>query len=178
MRRIVFFLLAFILSKAAAAQYRPADEGSKVSFKVGNLGFDVPGSFTGLQGNIKFDPINPSGSNFDVTIDANTVNTNNSLRDSHLKNESYFDVKNYPRIRLVSKAISTANKNGSYTMTGQLTIKDKTLDISFPFTAQQLNDGFVFKGTFKINRKDFGVGGTSTISNEVEISLNVIAKKT
>ena len=63
-------------------------------------------------------------------------------------------------------------------MTGQLTIKDKTLDISFPFTAQQLNDGFVFKGTFKINRKDFGVGGTSTISNEVEISLNVIAKKT
>jgi len=177
MKKIILFLLILTISKNVLAQYKPVDEGSSLKFKIENLGFDVPGSFTGFSGSINFDPQNPGSGSFDVTIDAATVNTDNSLRDSHLKGDSYFDVKNYPHIHFISRKVGQANKDGSYTLIGQLIIKGKTKDVSFPFTVIQLKDGMLFKGSFKINRKDFGIGGTSTISNELEVSLNVLAKK-
>jgi len=171
----MLFMLLFITGNVALAQYKPVDQGSALQFTIQNFGFDVTGTFTGLKGNIKFDPQNPAESTFDVTIDANTVNTDNSLRDSHLRDNSYFDVKNYPAIRFVSTKVT--GKNGAYMISGKLTIKKQTKDISFPFTASPANDGYLFKGTFKINRKDFDVGGTSTISNELEVALNIVAKK-
>jgi len=175
MKKIILFLLIFSAAKIASAQYKPVDQGSALTFKIGNFGFDVTGTFGGFQGAINFDPQNLTNSSFDVSIDAATVNTDNSLRDKHLKDDGYFDVKNYPRIRFVSDKITA--KNGAYSLSGKLTIKDKTKQVSFAFTPVPSADGYVFKGSFKINRKDFNVGGTSTISNELEVNLNVHAVK-
>ena len=105
------------------------------------------------------------------------VNTDNSMRDGHLKNDSYFDVEKYPRIHMVSSEISAPDRNGRYTFTGKLTIRDKTEDISFPFIVTPLGDDYIFKGSFSIKRRDFGVGGSSTISNDVTVNLTVLAKK-
>ncbi len=175
MKKYFLFFLLFAAAKIASAQYKPVDKESSLKFTIGNFGFDVHGSFSGFQGSINFDPQNPSAGSFDVTIDASTINTDNSLRDKHLKEDGYFDVANYPRIRFLSTKI--AGKGGAFTMSGHLTIKGKSKDISFPFTASPADDGYLFKGSFKINRKDFGVGGTSTISNELEVALNVHAAK-
>ena len=164
------------VTSIASAQYKATDEGSTLKFTIQNLGFDVNGSFTGFKGAINFDPQNPANGSFDVTIDASTINTDNSLRDSHLKEESYFDVKHYPAIHFVSTKI-TGGKSGDFNVTGKLTIKDKSGNISFPFTAVKSGDGYVFKGSFKINRKDYDIGGISTISNQLEVFLNVAAKK-
>jgi len=171
----MLFILLVITGNLALAQYKPVDQGSALQFTIQNFGFDVTGTFTGLKGSIKFDPQNPAESTFDVTIDANTVNTDNSLRDSHLRDNSYFDVKNYPTIHFVSTKVT--GKNGAFVISGKLTIKKQTQDISFPFTVSPANDGYLFKGTFKIKRKDFDVGGTSTISNNLEVALSILAKK-
>jgi len=175
MKKITFFIIAVFINTLALAQYKPAEQGSTLQFTIQNLGFDVHGSFSGFKGNINFDAQNPAVDGFDVTVNAATVNTDNSLRDSHLKDDGYFNVANYPRIRFLSTKIT--GKGGAFTMTGHLTIKGKSKDVSFPFTASPADDGYLFKGSFKINRKDFGVGGTSTISNELEVVLNVHAAK-
>lgn len=167
-----------MLITVQTVQYKPADQGSEIKFTVTNFGFDVSGTFTGLQGSIVVDRADPANDNFDVSIDANTVNTDNHTRDNHLRDEGYFDVKNYPRIRLVSTRVTATNKSGVYQFTGQLTIKGKTRPVSFPFTiAPAENDGLLFTGTFSINRKDFGVGGTSTIGNELRVELKVLTTK-
>ena len=174
------FLIFFITVTCVGfvkAQYKPVDKESTLDFKIANFGFDVKGSFTGFRGDINFDPRNAANSSFDVTIDAASVNTDNNLRDQHLRGESYFDVKNYPTIHFVSSKITSTGKENGFTVYGKLTIKGKSKDISIPFTATPGADGYQFKGTFKINRKDFGVGGTSTIANELEVSLSVVAKK-
>jgi len=170
------FILSLSITTMASAQYKPSDQGSALQFTIQNLGFDVHGSFTGLRGSITFDPQNISGSSFDVTIDASTVNTDNGMRDDHLKGEGYFDVKNYPVVHFTSTTV-TAAKNGGYMVTGKLVIKNKTGDLSFPFTASPTGNGWLFKGSFKINRKDYGIGGTSTISNQLEVVLNVTTEK-
>ena len=156
--------------------YTPIDQNSSVTFKISNLGFTVPGSFKGLKGTISFDPQNLQQSVFDVTIDAKTVNTDNKMRDEHLKAESYFDVDKYPVIRLTSTRVASSNKKGTYIFNGKLTIKNTTKDVSFPFTADPQGDGYLFKGSFKMNRRDYNVGGFSIISNELEVFINVFAK--
>lgn len=173
MKKAILFILTALISGNVLAQYKPTDQGSSLNFTIRNFGIEATGKFTGLQGGITFDPANTATANFDVTIDAASVNTDNSLRDSHLRGDSYFDVKNYPRIHFVSTKVT--GKNGAFTITGKLTIKKQTKNISFPFTATPANDGYLFKGTFSINRREFDVGGASTISDNLDVQLNILA---
>jgi polyisoprenoid-binding protein YceI len=174
-----WWLLLFVLitGKMAIAQYKPVDNGSSIQFTIKNFGINTGGSFSGLQGNIKFDINHPEDASFNVSIDANSINTGSDMRDNHLRNEAYFDVKNYPRISFLSTKIVPSNKAGTFFVYGKITIKAQTKEISFPFTATPNGDGYIFKGGFDINRKDFGIGGTSTISNNLEVQLSVLATK-
>jgi polyisoprenoid-binding protein YceI len=171
-------VLAFSTTVACFGQeFKPADQGSAVSFEIKNFGFNSRGSFSGLDGKITWDPKDPSKAAFDVSVSAASINTDNETRDSHLKKESYFDVATYPRIRLVSTSVSGPDGSGHYTFNGKLTMKSTTKDISFPFIATPMGDDIIFKGDFTINRRDFDVGGGSTLSNNLTVSLTVLAKK-
>ena len=153
----------------------PVDDASEIKFAIKNFGLNVTGKFSGLSGTIQFNPSNLSASVFNVSVDAATVNTGVDMRDSHLKKEEYFDVSKYPSLNFVSTSI-TGDQNG-YTVSGRLTIKGVTKDISFPFTATRQNDVMVFTGSFSINRKDFNVGGGSTVmGSNVDVNLKVLAQ--
>lgn len=173
------FLLSLIILAAnlPITQFSPVDNGSSVQFKIKNFGINTGGSFTGLQGAIRFDRNNFNESSFDVSIDANTINTGNDARDNHLRKDTYFDVKTYPRIHFLSTKVTLSPKPGELLLFGKLTIKNKTKDIFFPFSATPTNDGYLFKGTFTINRRDFDVGGASVISDNLEVLLSIAAKK-
>jgi polyisoprenoid-binding protein YceI len=98
------------------------------------------------------------------------------LRDNHLRGQEYFDVTKYPRISFVSMKVAE-EADHSLIVYGKLTIKNHSKDISFPFTASQVTNGFVFKGSFNISRKDFDVGGSGVISDNVAVVLSVVATK-
>jgi polyisoprenoid-binding protein YceI len=168
--------LVLLCLASRAQQYVPVDEGSTVTFKIKNFGILVNGSFTGLDGQISFDPNHLSAASFDVSIDASSIHTGNDMRDNHLREEEYFDVKNFPRIHFISTQVSGSGVNGGFQVDGKLTIKNTTKEISFPFTATAVGGDYLFKGGFKMNRKDFNVGGSSTISDHLELSLSVLAK--
>ncbi|MBO9201627.1 MULTISPECIES: YceI family protein [Niastella] len=178
MKKIIVFILGLFLTFPLFSQsLTPIDTASEVTFKIKNLGFNTSGSFSGLAGAITFTPDNPDGCSFDVHIDANTVNTGVEMRDDHLRGSDYFDVKNHPQIRFVSAKVTSTKKNGTLFVSGKLTIKGTTKDISFPFTAQPIKDGYLFNGEFKINRRDFKVGGGSTVSDNLTVFLKVVARK-
>jgi polyisoprenoid-binding protein YceI len=177
MKQVIFLLLQVIIGNTLWAQYKPVDKGSSVQFTIKNFGINTGGSFSGLQGEINFDNHDLSKASINVSIDAGAINTGNETRDDHLRQDTYFDVKYYPRISFVSTKITTSNKPGVLLIIGKLTIKNQTREISFPFTVEPNGNGYLFKGTFTINRKDFGVGGTSIISNNLEVQLNILAIK-
>jgi polyisoprenoid-binding protein YceI len=174
---LIFCICFSSFAQTATHQYTPSDAGSSVAFNIKNFGLNSKGSFSGLQGNIVFDGQNPGGCSFDVTLNAASINTDNEVRDEHLKKEGYFDVVKYPRIRLVSSAVGAADKDGHYSFTGNLTIKGKTKEISFPFLAAPAGDDYIFKGSFTINRRDFDVGGSSTLANNLTVTVTVLAKR-
>lgn len=170
-------LIQLIAAVSFAQEYKPVDAGSTISFEIKNFGFNAKGSFSGLEGKIIFDPKDPSKASFDVSVSAASVNTDNSMRDNHLKKEAYFDVEKYPRIRFVSTSLSAPDKSGHYTLSGKLTIKNTTKDIYFSCIATPTGEDYIFKADFQINRRDYDVGGSSTISNNVNVSLTVLARK-
>ena len=175
MRAFLLFLEMGLLLPVVQPSYQPVGKLSTVQFAIKNLGFTVNGSFGGVLGRIDFDPAAPGSAVFDVTVDAGSVNTDNTMRDDHLRGESFFDTEHYRLIRLVSERIGFYRK-GTYLFEGRLTIKGHTKDVSFPFVAAQVDGGYRFRGSFAINRRDFEVGGSSTISDRTEINLDVIVK--
>lgn len=157
---------------------KPVDEGSAVKFRIKNFGGTVIGSFKGLSGTMHFNPSDLSSAAFDVTVDVNTINTGIDMRNNDLKKEKYFDVKNFPGIRLVSSKV-TQGKGGanSFEFSGELTIKGTKKNIQFPFTTSQSNGGTLFKAEFPLNRRDFNVGGSSiSLSDNLTVSLAVLGK--
>lgn len=178
MKQTATFILALFLTVPIFSQsLTPVDTASEVTFKIKNLGFNTGGSFSGLAGTIVFNPDNLDGCSFDVHIDAGSINTGVDMRDDHLRSEDYFDVKNHPQIRFVSTKITGNKKSGTLFVSGKLTIKGTTKDISFPFTAQPVKDGYFFNGEFKLNRRDFKVGGGSMVSDNLTVFLKVLARK-
>jgi polyisoprenoid-binding protein YceI len=178
MKYITGSVLVLLLSFDLYAQtYTPVDSASTISFKIKNLGFNTTGSFSGLAGTVTITPDKPDGCSFDVHIAANTVNTGVEMRDNHLRSDDFFDVKNYPQIRFVSEKVTGTKKNGTLFVFGKLTMKGITKEISFPFTAQPISDGFLLNGEFKLNRRDFKVGGGSTVSDNLTVLLKVVVRK-
>lgn len=177
MSKFLLFVFQFILFAAKAQSFTPDDNGSSVKFLINNLGFEVEGIFKGLQGTIIFDENNPSASSFNVTTNSNSINTQNSTRDKHLKGEGYFNTSKYSQIRLVSTKIAKSTTTGYFVFFGKLTIKGTTLDLVFPFTAVPQGGAYRFKGEFRMKRRDFNIGGKNTISNELKVILDVLARK-
>lgn len=169
----------FVLTSFAAAQvYAPDDANSKVVFKIKNFGSAVKGTFTGLRGKIIFDSASVLNTSFDVTINAATVDTGIGLRDNHLRKPDYFGVTQYPTIRFVSDKVKKSGKANQAVVTGRLTIKNTTREVSFPFSYSQIGGVVQFSGEFKIDRRDFEVGGNSiSLSDEVTVSLSVSARQ-
>ncbi len=173
---VLYFGLSFFA--VIAQSYSPIDIQSKIKFSIKNFGVGTGGDFKGLQGAIVFDPANLAVCSFDMSIDAKTIDTDIDSRDNHLRKEEYFDVANFPRIIIKSTKITPSTKQGTLFLFCDLTIKGVKKAVSFPFTATPKDGGYLFEGNFKINRRDFGVGGNSiSLGDNLTVYLSVFATK-
>ena len=171
------FVFLVSIQLFAQTSYTPKDDGSKVHFVIKNFGVNTGGDFTGLAGSIVFDPNNLTTANFDVSVDASTIDTDIESRDRDMKKEEYFDVKTYPRMTFKSTKVTKTNKADYLYMFGNITIKGVTKEVKFPFKATPKDGGYFFEGTFKLNRRDFGVGSSSmSLADELTVTLSVLAK--
>jgi polyisoprenoid-binding protein YceI len=172
-------VLAFCLLlniQHAFAQIHPVVKESSIRFTIHNFGFKTGGTLAGPEGEIVFNPDDLGASFFRVNIKSESINTDNESRDEHLKEEDYFDVKNHPLIRFISTSVRSTDRKDNYEAKGTLTIKNTSREISLPFVAVKTGNDWSFSGSFIMNRKDYGLGGSSTISNELTVEIKVLAR--
>jgi polyisoprenoid-binding protein YceI len=173
---MVFQVSCFI---AGAQQWKPVANGNKISFRIKNFGVNVEGMFTSLDGIIRFDPDNPLNSQFQVTVETASLTSGIELRDKHLRKPEYLDVGTYPQIKFTSQKITAGSEKDTWILTGLLTIKKVTKEISFPFKAIPKKNNYMLMGEFKINRRDFDVGGSSfSMADTLNVSIAVEVEKT
>jgi len=138
------------------------------------MGIGVNGVIGGLQANVQFNPANLASSNIEASVDVNTINTDNSSRDDHLKSDEFFDAAHFPKIAI--KSVSFKHKSGNnYTGQFNLTIKGKTKLLEIPFTITEKGNALAFKGSFKLNRLDYGIGESSMILSD-DVTVNIDAE--
>ncbi|WP_432790815.1 YceI family protein [Brevibacterium sp. K11IcPPYGO002] len=106
----------------------------------------------------------------EVIIQTASVDTRSEGRDEHLRSADFFDVETYPEIRFVSSAIDEVDE-GSYIVTGELTIRDMTKTVSVPLELIGVEtDPFGnlragLEGSRRIDRKDWGVTWNTTLDS-------------
>ncbi|MGH9087687.1 MAG: YceI family protein [Acidimicrobiales bacterium] len=122
----------------------------------------VRGSFNEFTGKGVFDADDPSRSHIELTIQAASIDTRNTDRDSHLRSNDFFDMEQFPEIHFVSTAVEPVDDT-TYRVTGDLTIKGvtKPVTIDLEHTGNATdpfgNDRVGLEGSVTINRKDWGV---------------------
>ena len=175
------FLVASVLTFlaiAANAQNKPwklADY--KIGFMIKNANIAVNGTFSGLAATFVFDSNKPENSNIEATIDAKSINTGVAMRDDHLRKDEYFGVAKYPKITLKSGTI-TRKPDGSFVGNFKLTLKNVTKDIAIPFTFVEKGNTATAKGSFIVNRVQYGVGTSGFVMGDVvTISLSANLSK-
>lgn len=93
----------------------------------------------------------------DLTFDMNTINTEDlnggkkQKLDDHLKGEDFFDVEKFSKAYLKIKNYDGKN------ITGDLTIKEVTKEISFPAILEITQNSITGKADFTINRTEYGI---------------------
>lgn len=127
----------------------------------------VDGTFSGLTGNILFNPNNLENASISGSVPVETIVTGIGFRNWHLKREKYFNEEDYPLISYQSTNIS---KSGTgYQMEGNITMKGITKPLTFNFTHQNK----VFEGYATLYSSDFDI----SISDEREknkVTIHVV----
>ena len=163
-------LFAFLFSVlfAPVNDYTVLADQAKIGFTIKNAGFKVNGSMKGLKGDIKFSPDDLGLCAISLSVSTASVDTDNKTRDKHLRGEDYFEVEKYPTITFTSTSVKKSG-NG-YLVKGTFKVKNTTKEVEIPFTFQQN----VFKGSFSINRIEYGVGKKSWIMDKtVNITFQI-----
>jgi len=173
MKTLLIVLLLLPVLGTSQTVWKPVTYN--VSFKIKNAGATVNGKFTGLSTDLKFSPDNLSASHLKGTVEVPTIKTGNNMRDRDLQHEKYFNSDKYKLIELSSAKLY--KKGNGYAGLFNVTIKGVTKQIEIPFTFTQNGGEAEFKGSFSINRRDFGVGGkTLTMSETTDVSIEIKAK--
>ncbi|CAN5658917.1 YceI family protein [soil metagenome] len=143
----------------------------------------VKGAFSGVSGEIHFDPDDVASSSIQAEIDMSTVDSHNEGRDETLRGERFFEVEKYPTASFVSKQVRP-NADGSFQVIGDLTMHGETNEVAFHtvFEGLQMTPADIYRGAFTaratIQRTDFGFsestplpGGGFSLSNDVELAM-------
>lgn len=179
MKILTILLFIFIMSNTIIAQkFIPIDNVSNIKFIIKNFGLSVDGSFSGLTGFLQFEKDNIAKSEIFLSVNSNSVNTQNKERDKHLKKEDYFNVDTFPLITFKSTKITKVIGLNKYVIVGNLTIKGITKQIEFDATISNKDSIKILKGAFQINRRTFKVGASSLVlSDAVKLNFNINCKE-
>lgn len=138
---------------------------SRLGFKVKHMGIsDANGAFDKVTCSVNTaNDVDFNGATFEMTIDANSINTGLDARDNHLMSDDFFAVSKFPTLQFKSTSCKKM-KDNKYQITGALTMhgitKEVTLDATHNGNAKNRAGsdiaGFYISG--KINRLDFEVG--------------------
>ena len=202
MKKIFVFALVGLCVNAAAiaggpARSNAADKTLSIDTKASKVvwvGKKVTGEHTGTvpisSGTLILDKDKLKGGSFtldtkSLTVTDLTDNDSNGKLTGHLKGNDFFAVEKYPQSKL-DITLVTAKGAGVYDVTGKLTIKGITNDVTFPATVKADGKGASATAKITVDRTKYDIKFRSTnffenlgdkaISNDFVLDVNLVAK--
>lgn len=174
--------LCFALPAIAAALKTDTTK-SGVSAVFKQLSVPVEAKFKKFNAQIDFNSAKPETSKASVEIDLPSFDLGDAEINKEVLKKEWFNAAQFPKASFVSSTIKPAAgapAGSKYDVAGKLTIKGKTVDVSFPLTVKKEGAAQVFDGALPIKRLAFNIGegewkDTSTVADEVIIKFHVVA---
>ena len=134
MTRYWLLLLTLMTLPVAAQDWKVDYARSQIGFTIKQMNVPVEGGFGRYIVKAMFDTGKPEQGTFEVELDIASINTGSPEGDDEAKRPAWFDTKKFPKARFVSKTIKREGP-GRFTVTGDLTLKGRTLPLSTPVVA-------------------------------------------
>ena len=159
---------------------------SEVQFKVKHLVIStVSGFFKSFEGTLETENDDFENANIYFALNIDSIDTNQSQRDEHLKSPEFFDAGQFPQITFKSTSFKKTDDD-EFKLTGDLTVKGITKTVSLDAEFGGSTDDFYgntkagFEVSGKINRKDFGLtwegvteAGSVVVGDDIKLLINV-----
>ncbi len=167
---------------AETATFKVDPGHTSVVFRITHLGVSAfYGRFNGVTGSVQWSKDDPSATSINITVDANSVDTNDEKREQHLKGPDFFSVKQHPTITFKSTKVTGSAK--SLKVTGDLTLLGKTKQVSFDATlvgeralGKRMGHRAGWEATLTIKRSEFGMKyavANGILGDEVKLTISL-----
>jgi polyisoprenoid-binding protein YceI len=188
---MAIFAIAALSFTSGTTTYKVNTDQSTVAW----TGKKVSGSHTGFvkisSGSLTVKGENITAGTFE--LDMNSINCTdvadkgyNEKFIGHLKNDDFFSTAKYPKATFVVTK-STAKGNGNYDVTGKLSIKNITNEITFPATIKTEGKQLKASAQITVDRTKYDIKygsgsffdnlGDKAIDNNFILDVNLVAAK-
>ena len=177
-RTLVCLLICATFASIGQAQtYEIDNDHTSLVFAVSHSGLSYTyGRFNKCSGQITIGE-EEADQSFLFTVDAKSIDTNNRLRDDHLKGPDFFDIRVFPKIEF--RSVELSNDGDNFTAEGTLEMHGAKKDISIQMTKIGIGKGprgktrIGFFSKFSVKRSDFDIRSLPTvIGDEIAITLS------
>jgi polyisoprenoid-binding protein YceI len=163
-------------TQAALAQVDTAK--STISAISKQMNVPVTGTFKKFSADIQFDPAKPAAGHAQFSVDVGSYDLGAEDYNEQVRGADWFDAAHFPNATFASTAIAPAGA-GTYSISGKLTIKGKSMDVVVPVTFKQQGKTQIFDGVLPVKRLQFGIGqgdwkDTSVVADEVQIKFHIV----
>ena len=201
MKQLIFTTISALLATGVFANdseneqtiFKVDTNNSNVIWTAGKVTGEHTGTLMLNEGKVvtKGNGIVSADIRLDMTSITNTDLANeqwNKKLVNHLKSEDFFSVEKHPTSHFAATGFNENSDNGeaNYSVTGNLTIKGITHEISFPVDVQIDGDRLTANGTAKLDRTKWDIKyrsgsffkdlGDNLIYDEFEVEFNLVAK--
>ena len=154
---------------------------STVTATSKQMNVPVDGTFKKFTAQIIFDQARPEVGSAQLTIDTASYDLGDESYNQQVRGKDWFDTAQFPNATFVSSAIAPAGGN-QFRVSGKLTIKGKSENVTVPVSVTQQGAVQTFDGTLPIKRSQFDIGtgewkDTSVVADEVLIRFHIVEAK-
>ncbi len=198
--RTSLITLAVVTAGFVTAQAAPQSFDFQDPKGVNNVRFslDAPlesitGTGTGISGSVRFDVAAPAATTGRIVLDVASLTVGNPIMTDHLRGEHWLDAAAHPQIVFEATRAANVRAEGaqvSADVTGKLTVKGVTREVTVPVTFTHLADKLgarlgdanvkgdllVVRANFAINRSDFGIQAgqnADKVAETIQLSLSI-----
>ena len=166
---------------AESVTYTVDPDHAQIHFTYSHMGFsNMKGLIAVSEGSVTYDPEKPAKSSIEITAQIDTISVGVAALDDHLKAVDFFDVANFPTATFKSTKVESAGE-GKLTLSGDLTIRDKTIPATFSVNVNKVGEhpmrktpAIGFDATGQIERPAFGIDTYTMVTGpgvKLDISL-------
>lgn len=165
---------------AQAAEYNQVlNDKSTFTFIYKQMNVPVEGSFKRFNGQLNFDPAKPATAKAQFQIELASIDTGSAEGNEEVGGKLWFNTKAFPTAQFVSTSIKPLGNN-RFEVSGKMTIKGKTQDVSTQASFRPDGANASFDGAFVLKRADFTIGegmwaDFGTVANEVQVKFHLLA---